>query len=201
MQISAPSCHKLGHSPVPKRAEGRVARCRLQDYGVSMQRAIGISPHTGWAACVVVGGSLHQPEIVRNEIIELLGDEERFCFHRAAEMKPAAAEEWLARVRAKALAQARGALTDLMAENVRVCAIVAKDGILGNLEATLATHMRIHSAEGFFYRDVFRGACPVPCRIVPAAALNIAAVGKIATKPWSRDQKLAALAAWQVMSH
>jgi hypothetical protein len=168
---------------------------------VAMQRAIGISVHTGWGACVVVGGSLSQPEIVGNEVIKLLDDAERFCFHRAAEMKPAAAEEWLARVRAKALAHARGALATLMAPHVRVCAIVAKGGILGNLEASLATHMRIHSAEGFFYRDVFRDACPVPCRIVPAASLNITAVGKLAAKPWGRDQKLAALAAWQVMSH
>jgi hypothetical protein len=166
-----------------------------------MQRAIGISVHTGWGACVVVGGSLSQPEIVGNEVIKLLDDAERFCFHRAAEMKPAAAEEWLARVRAKALAHARGALATLMAPHVRVCAIVAKGGILGNLEASLATHMRIHSAEGFFCRDVFRDACPVPCRIVPAASLNITAVGKLAAKPWGRDQKLAALAAWQVMSH
>jgi len=60
--------------------------------------------------------------------------------------------------------------------------------------------MRIHSAEGFFYRDVFRDACPVSCRIVPAASLNIAAVGKLAAKPWGRDQKLAALAAWHALS-
>ena len=168
---------------------------------MAMQRAIGISVHTGWGACVVVGGSLRQPEIVRNEVIKLLDDAERFCFHRAAEMKPAAAEEWLARVRAKALTQARVALSSLMAQSVRICAIVARDGMPGNLAVTLATHMRIHSAEGFFYRDVFRDACPVACRIVPAASLDITAVGKLATKPWGRDQKLAALAAWQVMSH
>jgi hypothetical protein len=87
-----------------------------------------------------------------------------------------------------------------MAQHVGVCAIVAKEGIPGNLEATLATHMRIHSAEGFFYRDVFRDACPVPWRIVPAASLDITALGKLAAKPWGRDQKLAALAAWQVMT-
>ena len=167
---------------------------------MAMQRAIGISVHTGWGACVVVGGSIRQPEIVGNEVIKLLGDAERFCFHRAAEMKPAAAEEWLARVRAKALAQARGALATLMAQDVGVCAIVAKDGIPENMEAALATHMRIHSAEGFFYRDVFRDACPVLCHIVPAASLDITAVGKLAAKPWGRDQKLAAVAAWQVMS-
>ena len=184
-----------------KRPTPRVARRKLQDYGMAMERAIGISVHTGWGACVVVGGSLRQPEIVGSEVIKLLGDEERFCFHRAAEMKPAAAEEWLARVRAKAVAQARGALKTLIAKHVRVCAIVAKDGILGNLQEALTTHMRIHSAEGFFYRDIFRAACPVPCRVVSAASLNVTTVGKLAAKPWGRDQKLAALAAWQVMIH
>jgi hypothetical protein len=166
-----------------------------------MQRAIGISVHTGWGACVVVGGSPRKPDIVANEVIELLGDAERFCFHRAAEMKPAAAEEWLGRVRAKALAQARGALAPLIAQQVQVCAIVAKDGVLRDLQASLATHMRIHSAEGFFFRDIFRDACPVPCRIVPHASLDVTAVGKLAAKPWGRDQKLAALAAWHVMNH
>ena len=59
-----------------------------------MQRAIGISVHTGWAACVVVavGGSLSRPETVANETIEILGASERFCFHLAAQMQRAAAD-------------------------------------------------------------------------------------------------------------
>jgi hypothetical protein len=61
--------------------------------------------------------------------------------------------------------------------------------------------MRIHMAEGLFYRDVFRDACQIPCRIVPPASLDLTAVGKLATRPWGQDQKLAALAAWQVMGH
>jgi len=165
-----------------------------------MQRAIGISIHTGWGACVVVGGSLRKPEIIGNEVIKLLDDGERFCFHRAAEMKPAAAEVWLAGIRAKALAHARAALATLTGQHVDVCAIVAKDGIVGSLESALASHMRIHSAEGFFYRDVFRDASTVPCRIVPAGSLNITSVGKLNTRPWGRDQKLAALAAWQLLA-
>jgi hypothetical protein len=48
-----------------------------------MPRAIGLVPHTGWAAAVVVGGSLKKPQVVANEIVEMLGDEERFCFHMA----------------------------------------------------------------------------------------------------------------------
>lgn len=165
-----------------------------------MQWAIGISVHTGWGACVIVGGSPRKPEIAANKVIELLADPERFCFHRAAEMNPASVQEWLERIRAKALSKARSALSPLM-HDVSVGAIVAKDGTLPDLESILATHMRIHSAEGFFYRDVFRDACQVPCRIIPPASLKITSVDKLGTKPWGRDQKLAALAAWQVLRH
>jgi hypothetical protein len=72
-----------------------------------MQRAIGISVHTGWGACVVVRGSLRKPEIFSNRVVELLDDAERFCFHRAVGMKPLLIQEWLTRIRAKALAEAR----------------------------------------------------------------------------------------------
>jgi hypothetical protein len=162
--------------------------------------AIGISVHTGWGACVVVGGSLREPEIIGNTVVELMEGTERFCYHHAAEMKAASVPEWLERVRAQALAQARIALTPLLTPTVRVGAIVAKQGALPDPDTALATHMRIHLAEGLFYRDIFREACKIPCRITPPASLDITAVGKLATKPWSRDQKLAALAAWQAMS-
>jgi hypothetical protein len=168
--------------------------------GRAMERAIGITVHTGWGACVVVGGSLRNPEIIGNTVIELLDGTERFCYHRAAEMKAASVPEWLGRVRARALAQARSALAPLLTPAVRAGAIVAKDGVLPDPDTALATHMRIHLAEGLFYRDVFREACQIPCRITPPASLDMTRVGKMDTKPWSRDQKLAALAAWQAMS-
>ena len=166
-----------------------------------MQRAIGISVHTGWGACVVVGGSPRKPEIVGNRVIELLGDEERFCYHRAATMEPALVQEWLGRMRAKALLQARKELSLLLDQQVRIGAIVAKEGILPDPDTAFSTHLRIHSAEGFFYRDVFRDACQIPCRLIQPDSLDIATIGKLAVKPWGRDQKLAALAAWQVMRH
>jgi hypothetical protein len=167
----------------------------------ALECAIGITVHTGWGACVVVGGSLRKPQIMGNTVIELLEDTERFCYHRAAEMSAASVPEWLARVRAKALARARAELARLLTANIRIGAIVAGDGDLPDPTTALATHMRIHRAEGIFYRDVFRDACQIPCRITPAASLDITAVGRIATKPWSRDQKLAALAAWHAMGH
>jgi hypothetical protein len=166
----------------------------------SARRAIGITVHTGWGACVIVGGSPDEPEIVGNEVIELLGAEERFCYHRAAELKPASVPEWLMRMRAKALARARSALASLIDERVRIGALVAREGPVPEPHDALSTHMRIHSAEGLFYRDVFRDACRIRCRIIPPAALDTTAVGKLATRPWGRDQKLAALAAWRALS-
>lgn len=163
-----------------------------------MQRAIGISVHTGWAACVVVGGSLKKPQIIANEVIEMLGDSERFCFHMAAEMKRAEAGKWIARARDKAVTNARRALAPLVAR-AAACAIVAKEGDAGDLDRILASHPRIHTAEGCFYRDVLRDACTIPVRVVPPSTLDASRVGKIAPPPWGRDQKLAALAAWTVM--
>jgi hypothetical protein len=165
-----------------------------------MQRAVGMSVHTGWAACVIVGGSPKKPEIVANEIIELLGDSERFCFHMAAEMERPEAKQWLAKIRAKALASARQALAPLLAQQVGACAIVARNGEAGDLDKVLGSHPRIHTAEGFFYRDVLRDACDVPVHVVPPSTLDVTTVGKLAPAPWGRDQKLAALAAWKVMS-
>lgn len=163
-----------------------------------LKRALGISVHTGWGACVVAGGSPARPEIIANDVIEILGDSERFCFHMAAEMKPAAARKWIARIRTKALANARRALAPF-AQQAGICAIVAKPGEAGALEDVLASHPRIHTAEGCFYRDVLREASPIPAQIVTPSALDVSRIGKIAPPPWGRDQKLAALAAWSVL--
>ncbi|HET7097059.1 MAG TPA: hypothetical protein VFJ68_06680 [Casimicrobiaceae bacterium] len=164
-----------------------------------MHRALGISVHTGWAACVVVGGSMSEPTIVANEVIEILGDADRFCFHRAAEMQRAAAGEWIASTRERAVANATRALAPLLAGDVRACAIVAKPGDPGDLDAILASHPRIHTAEGCFYRDVLREACGIAVRVISPAKLDPSKVGKLAAAPWGRDQKLAALAAWTVI--
>lgn len=165
-----------------------------------MKRALGISVHTGWGACVLVAGTLANPEVIANEVIEILSGPDRFCFHKAAEMKRAVAERWIARARTEALANAKAALAPLLAQHADVCVIVAKDGDAMDLDEVLTSHPRIHTAEGYFYRDVLREACAIPVRIVPPKSLNPAKVGKLAVAPWGKDQKLAALAALTVMT-
>src|SRR5262245_8658633 len=162
------------------------------------RQALGISIHTGWGAAVLVAGTPAKPEILANERIRILGDDERFCFHMAVEMKRPAAEQWLAKLRRKAVANARLALAPLTA-NARACALVAKPGDPGPLEEVLAAHPRTHPAEGCFYRDVLTEACSIPVRIVPPKTLDASKVGKIAPAPWGKDQRLAALAAWSVL--
>ena len=167
----------------------------------SKRRAIGISIHTGWAACVVVEGSRRDPKIFGNEEIEMLGDAEPFCYHMAEGMKLEEAKRWIASCRKKALVNAKRALRPLT-EQCRICALVAKDRDPGTLEQVLASHPRIHTAEGCFYRDVLRDACDCPVEIVPPSRLDpstLNSLGKLAGPPWGRDQKLAALAAWEVL--
>jgi hypothetical protein len=86
-----------------------------------------------------------------------------------------------------------------LAKNVSVCAIVAKNGEVADLEEVFASHPRIHTAEGCFFRDVLQAACTIPVRVIPPSSLDPSKVGKLAAPPWGRDQKLAALAAWAVM--
>ena len=164
-----------------------------------MKHAIGISVHTGWGACVVVGGTLAKPEIVANEVIQILTGPERFCFHRAEEMTPEAAERWIANTKVRAIATAKAALAPLLTQNATLCAVVARSGTIPSLLEVLQSHPRMHTCEGYFYRDVLCEACGIPTRVVSPASLDVAKVGKLAPPPWGKDQKLAALAAWSIM--
>jgi hypothetical protein len=164
-----------------------------------VEQALGISVHTGWAACVVVAGSLQKPQIVQKRIIDILGDDERFCFHMAADMPRGKVEPFLAKLRKKALEAARRALAPLSQKPVAACALIAKPGAPGELEHILAAHPRLHTAEGCFYRDVLSEACSVPVQLVSPASLDISGVGKLSGPPWGKDQKLAALAAWTIL--
>lgn len=188
--------------------------------------ALGLSVHTGWAACCVVGGDLREPDVAAREIVEMLGDPERFVFHRAAEMKRDRAEQSVASARRDALVAAKesvAALVDRMrAEGRRIarCAIVARHGELPPLDDIVSAHPRIHTAEGTFYRDVLREAaasCAMETRVVAPKELGalaaeamdvktaqiatlLAAAGRALGPPWGKDEKTAALAAWTVLA-
>jgi hypothetical protein len=142
----------------------------------------------------------------------MLGDPERFVFHRAAEMKRDAAEAWIAQAHERAVESATRVLRRLaglapIAQEARPgCALVAKAGAMLPLDDVLASHPRIHTAEGLFYRDALRSAaeaCGLNVRLVAPQKLDakdprLVAVGRALGKPWTADWKLATLAAWSV---
>lgn len=178
--------------------------------------AIGLTVHTGWAACVAAAGSLRAPRIEGREKIGILGDAERFVFHIAAKLDPARAERTVARAQEQALENATAAVARML-EHLRAgghepvaCAIVAKGAAMRySLTEILAAHPRIHSAEGCFYRDVLLRAVEVnriPVRVAPPHSLDLdgnaallTEAGRAVGKPWARDQKMAALAAWTLL--
>ena len=186
-----------------------------------MRLAIGFSVHTGWAACVVAGGTLRTPRIVARERVDMLADPDRFVFHRAAELDLASAERAIADAERRAKVRAAEGLARLLEHGAVVCcAVVAKDPALPSLGEILAAHPRIHSAEGRFYRDVLEAAIrergvtvrvlsPLRLEEVAAKAMKLGvgeiaplldAAGRVAGRPWAKDQKVAALAAWTVLA-
>jgi hypothetical protein len=164
-----------------------------------MRTAIGLTVHTGWGVAVVVAGTPAQPHVLAQARIEVLGDPDRFCYHRAAEMPRARVERWLDGLKRTAIQNATLAFKSVLRPDVVAAGIVAKDAQLGTLDTVLASHPRWHIAEACFYRDVFRAALPVPARLVSPSSLDAKSVGKLASPPWGRDQKLATLAGWAAL--
>ncbi|HEY6459639.1 MAG TPA: hypothetical protein VIY73_05790 [Polyangiaceae bacterium] len=174
-----------------------------------MRLALGITVHTGWAACVVAGGSLRDPRVVVREHVELLGDPERFVFHRASEGRPADAPRAVAAARVTATEVAVRVLRRLNEEHgIARCAVVAKAGAMPELTDVLASHPRIHACEGMFYRDVILAAAEasgMKSQLVLPSSLDttskaVTAAGTIVGKPWSAEWKAAALAAWSLLA-
>jgi hypothetical protein len=189
--------------------------------------AIGVTVHTGWGAALVAAGSLRAPSALAREEVELLGDEERFVFHRAAEMPRARAAQSVARAKKESTARAAAAVGRLVdaaraaGGDVVGCAVVANAGAMpASIDDIVAAHPRIHAAEGLFYRDVFRDAAGergLRVRVAPPKELDAAAAeamridvaeiarllseaGRAIGRPWGRDQKAAALAAWALLA-
>jgi hypothetical protein len=189
--------------------------------------ALGVSVHTGRASCVAAGGTIERPHVAARVDIELLGEGERFVFHRAAQAPASEVEALVARARSEATANARRAfgrwLEDLRAAGHEVtrCAVVAKKAAMpSSIQAIVAAHPRIHTAEGCFYRDVLCTSAaesglrveviaPGDLESVAADVLGLATArqasllsqaGRAVGPPWTRDQKAGALAAWVLLA-
>ncbi len=139
-------------------------------------------------------------------------------YHYVKEMERGAAEQHLARCAAMsgrlAVDALRAAVSDLAGRDFEVsgAAIVEAAGRrLPDLAGILASHALIHTAEGQFFRTVFRRACEslaIPVTSIRERDLSAApqlrdrvqSLGRTLGPPWTQDQKSAAQAACMVLS-
>lgn len=196
-----------------------------------LQRAaIGLSPHSGWAAGVVLAGPVGQPRLVdRRRLILAEPDDHvgKQPFHAAESMPLSQAtrlvDRCVADSRQRAVAEMKRLGTDLERAGYRLAAgglSGREPRPLGPLASILASHALIHAAEGEMFRDVLSEAARahrlelarVPEReaeslcvktvALPASAVrdHLAAMGRAAGPPWTKDQKVAALIAWTCLT-
>ncbi len=191
---------------------------------------IGIRAHSGWGAAIAVGRRLNGPEILDRRRISVVDGHARGAkqpYHFARELPLRDAETHLANcaktARELAGRELKSIVDTVSGRGYRVvgCAILASSGrALPGLEAILASHPLIHTAEGEFFRNVFANACAdmgipvtrirerqlvesaVSALAVPAAkiAKRLTDIGREIGPPWTQDQKNAALAGWLMLS-
>jgi hypothetical protein len=192
--------------------------------------AIGFSPHSGWAAMVVLGGTAAAPELLartRLQLIDARDPESKQPYH---------AVEFLC------IEEATGRLDGYMAVATRlaqdsICAqseqlkrrgvAVKSVGIIESssrkqvsLPSILASHALIHAADGDHFRNALFVAaeqcrlrvCRIPatdleahaskCLRLPVARIleTVKNLGLGKGPPWGADQKQAALLAWTLLA-
>jgi hypothetical protein len=192
--------------------------------------AIGIRPHSGWAALVVVAGRPGAIQVVDRIRAVITAPNIKGAaqpYHFAQGQNLADAERYLAECAAASEQLAGKVLRETIREarslkkDVRSCAILLAAGrTLPPLPKILGSHPLIHTAEGEFFRQSFRRAgetlgievtgvrerdldeCTHKVFGTKADSIKreIAGLGSSLGPPWTSDQKNACLAALLVLA-
>ncbi len=198
--------------------------------GSGKRAALGFAPHSGWAACVALGGDAREPLLLARERVELAaaGDAEaKQPYHAAEELPFAEAKRAIARFLADATKRARAGVESVATRvetagyTLEGASILQASGRPGlELASILASHALIHGADGNHFRIALAAACAkrelpvggVRERDLAARAesalrrshdelnAHLAALGKGVGPPWGADQRRAALLAWLVLA-
>ena len=184
-----------------------------------MRTALGFRAHSGWAAMVAVAGTLDAPRVLERRrivIADLDMPGSKQPYHAAAEMPFPKAEAHVRKAiessRALALEAIEATVKALRSQGHEVagCGVVLGAGkAMPGLEAVLASHPLIHTAEGEMFRDALVWAArehrlPVTGvrekALDPTALERIGTFGKLIGPPWTQDQKYATVAALMALA-
>ena len=134
-----------------------------------MKAAVGLRVHSGWAAAVVVGGSVESPRVLDRRRL-ILADEAKLAgskqpYHAAEDHELSEASRMIARYVADAESRARESLGGMLdaaeAAGHRVgrgALLLASGRPLPGLAQVLASHAIIHTADGVHFRDALAAA-------------------------------------------
>jgi hypothetical protein len=204
----------------------RVAHQRKSLHVAITPAALGFRAHSGWAALVAVAGPITSPAVVDRRRIELADPmipRPVQPYHAAQKLSLQEAAEYIKHSTDEARRWARQALREVIDHlsaggyEVIACGVPLGSGRpVTTLEATLASHPMLHTAEGELFRGVISSASehlrlPVlrvkeremfergsaDLRIsIEELQRRIAELGQPIGSPWTQDQKVAALLAW-----
>jgi hypothetical protein len=186
--------------------------------------AVGFKVHTGWAAVVAVGGP--GPEVLAKARVQVAWTfEEGAVFHVGQKLPIEEARALVSEAEARFVKQARAELAafagNLDAQVVAAAVVWGGPKPLPPLETILKAHPLVHAAEAELYRRVFAEAGEAVLGVTPqrppgsellaraASALRLteatlaerlAVMGKASGRPWTVDQREAALAAWLALA-
>jgi hypothetical protein len=190
-----------------------------------MKVAFGLKAHSGWAAVVAVGRLGKEYQLIDRRRIELVDEGEPWAkqpYHAAEGMTADRARatveraiEMVHRVAEKQMREAVARAKELKHEMAGCAVLVPAPMPAWTTEEILAVHFRMHKAEGVLFPEALCQAaarCNVAVLKVPEKELEadaeqhllmtrgdigetLAALGKSAGAPWTKDQKTAALAA------
>jgi hypothetical protein len=191
---------------------------------------LGFAPHSGWAAVVMLGGTSSEPLVLARERLELIDGKlagAKQPYHALESLPLDEAQARLAAFKASAARLAASGLRAL-AHSARAAGVEARAaGILDSagrsgatLQAILASHALIHTADGQHFREALEAGCAaqglpatrIRQRDLPALAAAelrrtpeelreaVARLGRKIGAPWGADQKGAALIAWLLLA-
>ena len=203
-------------------------RFEFQGHRNMKRAAIGFRMHSGWGALVVMSKEGALDVVERRHIVvaqtSIPGSKQPY--HSAEKLQLEEAEKYLANCSAAsgqlALDAIRELLKDLDKREYRVqgsAILMASGRKLPSLAEIFASHAFIHGAEGEFFRTNVRKACEELGIAVTAlrereleerakevlgnkatqVKQRILGIGKRLGPPWTKDEKLAALAATLIL--
>jgi hypothetical protein len=187
--------------------------------------AIGIRVHSGWGALVAVSYDSGRVEVLaRRQIVivdpRISGAQQPYHYAKSrgiheAEKHLACCTEASGSLARMAIHEIAGELHERKYRVAGAAILLAAGRPLPSLPEILASHPLIHTAEGEFFRRVFREACEsegvrvtgfrehdlaeraksLLGRAAAPLLRKIARLGRLLGPPWTQDQKTAAIAA------